>query len=375
MAALDEDTPPGAEFDELPQESIVVDVIVRPSDISAGGPYTISEDESESLVLSAAAVGTPLSFSWDVNGDGVFGDAVGENPTLTWAQLQSLGITDSGPQIVSVRARYASRVTQVSDPTALNIVNVAPTAELNNDGPVSEGDSGVSVSFVNQLDPSAADMAEGFSYSYDLDNDGDFEQTDVDQASFTVPAQYLRDDGTHTVRALIRDKDGDSTEYFTDIIIQQVAPQLTLIGLDSVAEGADYKLTLDADDPGDDTISQWIVDWGDGTAEAYGPGTESAVHQFADDGQRTISVSALDEDGIYTATKSVTVGNAVPVLSIPATPASIVENEFATLSVTIADPGVRDSFVLEVTGVTAGRSRLHMQAANDGCHRHTSVHE
>ena len=62
-----------------------------------GGPYVINEGLS--LLLNASGSSDPdgdlLSFSWDVNGDGIFGDAIGATPTLTWAQLNALGITDN----------------------------------------------------------------------------------------------------------------------------------------------------------------------------------------------------------------------------------------------------------------------------------------
>ena len=32
-----------------------------------------------------------LTYSWDLNDDGLFDDATGANPTLTWAHLESLG--------------------------------------------------------------------------------------------------------------------------------------------------------------------------------------------------------------------------------------------------------------------------------------------
>src|SRR5262249_36222565 len=66
----------------------------KPPTANAGGPYTVTE--TRSLTLSAAAStdpdGDPLTYRWDVNGDGVFGDATGVNPTLTWNQLHALGI-------------------------------------------------------------------------------------------------------------------------------------------------------------------------------------------------------------------------------------------------------------------------------------------
>ncbi len=60
----------------------------------AGGPYTI--DEGDDLVLdgTGSLAGASATFSWDVNDDGTFGDATGATPTLTWTDLEALGITD-----------------------------------------------------------------------------------------------------------------------------------------------------------------------------------------------------------------------------------------------------------------------------------------
>ncbi|MCU0962414.1 MAG: PKD domain-containing protein [Pirellulaceae bacterium] len=345
VAAVDEDVPVGAAFGELPQQSVEVDVTVRASDVSAGGPYAMAEGQD--LALRASAVGSPVSFSWYVNG--ASGGALGRNPTLTWSQLESLGVNDSGTFHIRVEVEYASGLTVASAEVTLEVANVAPTAELNNDGPVDEGSAGVLVSFAAQSDLSAADRAAGFRYSYDFDDDGVFEQTDTHQSSFLVPAPYLTDDGAVRVRAVIKDLDDGATELFTDIIVGPVAAQVLLVGAADVVEGEVYSLDLAANDPGDDTITQWIVEWGDGTTEVYGAGPQSVEHRFADDGQKTISVTAVDEDGIYSAAKDVRVSNAAPVLTVLADPLSpIAENLLATLTATITDPGVLDSFVLEI---------------------------
>src|SRR5207245_9925455 len=57
----------------------------------AGGPYTINEGDSLTLDASSSTDpdGDPLSYSWDVNGDGIYGDATGVSPTLTWSQLNA----------------------------------------------------------------------------------------------------------------------------------------------------------------------------------------------------------------------------------------------------------------------------------------------
>ena len=104
----------------------------KPPIANAGGPYSIAEGSS--LMLNGSGSYDPdpldiLTYSWDVNGDGVFGDASGVSPTLTWAQLQVLGIND-GPRTVSnVRVRVDDAHAHVVDSpvTTLTVTNVAPT--------------------------------------------------------------------------------------------------------------------------------------------------------------------------------------------------------------------------------------------------------
>ncbi|NQV36024.1 MAG: beta-propeller fold lactonase family protein, partial [Phycisphaeraceae bacterium] len=331
--------------------TVTVNVGVQQSQVYAGGPYTIAEGED--LVLAAVAPGSSTpSFAWDIDGDGVFDDAIGPNPTVLWDDLQGLTnpVNDNSgnPYDIRVRATYSGFGSVISAPAAvLTITNTAPTATLSNNGPVDEGSTTATISFTSQFDESDADTTAGFTYSYDFDNDGGFDLI-TSVASVTVPSSLVIDDGRQIVRAVISDKDGGSTELFTDLIIENVAPTLNLAGVSSVDEGASYSLNLSATDPGNDAILQWIVDWDDGTVETFDGATQALTHGFSDNGVRTVLVTAIDEDGLYTATQVVDVTNVAPELQgLAAT--TITENEFSHFTGTIVDPGVEDSFTLAVT--------------------------
>jgi hypothetical protein len=183
-------------------------------------------------VLSPAsdAGNSGLSYSWDINGDGVYGDATGANPTLTWAQLNALGIND-GPATRNVSVQVSDGLGDVvtSNPVTLTVNNTAPT--------------------------------------------------------------------------------------------------LTISGASSVSQGALYTLNLASSDPGDDTISSWTINWGDGSPIQTVAGNPSSVtHVFANNLTTcTISASATDEDGTYAAGNTVTV--AVVVNSAPAAITSVVINQ------------------------------------------------
>jgi choice-of-anchor C domain-containing protein len=100
----------------------------------AGGPYRINEGSS--LTLSANSPSDPhdgpFTYTWDINGDGIYGDATGLMPTLTWAQLTALGIVDNeipngNPRPQPVRLRVSDGTGEQSEASAsLTILNVAP---------------------------------------------------------------------------------------------------------------------------------------------------------------------------------------------------------------------------------------------------------
>src|SRR5262245_62143732 len=100
---------------------------------NAGGPYVIAEGHSLALNGSGShdPDGDTLTYSWDVNGDNAFGDAIGVNPTLTWTQLNVLGIND-GPNNLNVKVRVSDRNGHVVDSaaTTLTAQDVAPAVDL-----------------------------------------------------------------------------------------------------------------------------------------------------------------------------------------------------------------------------------------------------
>ncbi|MHB1038383.1 MAG: PKD domain-containing protein [Pirellulales bacterium] len=85
------------------------------------------------------------------------------------------------------------------------------------------------------------------------------------------------------------------------VVVQNVPPALTLSGnLTTIADSI-YTLTLRSADPGTDTISQWNVNWGDGTTEQFPGNSSSVTHVYsAPYGPYTVSATATDEEGSYT---------------------------------------------------------------------------
>src|SRR5581483_8998061 len=218
-----------------------------------------------------------------------------------------------------VRARIIDQSGGFSEYTAAVVVtNVAPTATLTAPASVVAGGS-ATVSFSGQSDPSAADTAAGFRYSYDFDDDGTYEVGDgasyagsVTSASVTVPASFLADNPGRTIRARIFDRDGGFTQYTTTIGITNVNPTATLGGGAAVTEGspgtvgfsgqtdpspvdtaAGFRYSFDFNDDG-------VYEVGDGASYA-GSVTSASVTVpasfLADNPGRVVRARIFDKDG------------------------------------------------------------------------------
>jgi Ca2+-binding RTX toxin-like protein len=107
------------------------------------------------------------------------------------------------------------------------------------------------------------------------------------------------------------------------IDIDNVEPQIFVSGSTTVSNGVDLVLKLGSvTDPGDDAITAYTVDWGDGTEQQFVvaddglPEGREVTHRYADaPRQRTIHVHLEDEDGTHVdaATRDVFV-KATPVM-------------------------------------------------------------
>ena len=179
---------------------------------NAGGPYTVTEGGS--LAVSAAQSSDPdndsLTYSWDINGDGTFGDATGVSPTLTRAQLSTLGI-NNGPSSFQVRVRvddgHGNVVT--SAPVTLSYTNLAPTVNVT--APTS-GLKGAELSFViTATDQSTGDQTAGFTFEIDWDGDGVVDQTVTGTSPQTVKHTYTKS-GVYKVKITATDRDGGKSD-------------------------------------------------------------------------------------------------------------------------------------------------------------------
>ena len=285
------DTPELSVQDSQGQENQPIRLSVR----------TALEDTDGSEVLSLLLRGVPSTARLSAglrqtNGDWLL------NPVTD--QLANLTVTvdDDGDfaltWIATATERMNGQVASRQGSSWLSVKNVAPTAQFANDGNVPEGTSG-RVRFFAADDPSFVDRAVGFRYSYDFNDDGEFEWIHIESAEVIVPGSYLSDGpGQRVVRGRITDQDGGYTDYTTTIMILNVVPTVQISGASSGWVGSPVLLSSSASDPGgsgEQLALSWSVLY---AGQAVATATGSSLSFVPDrSGAYRVRLEARDKDG------------------------------------------------------------------------------
>ena len=174
--------------------------LAAPPTVNAGGPYTAPEGGS--VVVTATGTepdGGALTYAWDLDDNGTF-ETAGRSATFSAA-----GLDGPAARTIHVRATNAAGLSGAAAVT-VTVDNVAPAAALSAPASALAGGS-FQVALTLPTDPSAADVAAGFTYAFDCGNGfGAFSPTSA--AACTSLAT-----GPLTVGAKIRDKDGGVRQY------------------------------------------------------------------------------------------------------------------------------------------------------------------
>src|SRR5262249_42972951 len=153
------------------------------------------------------------------------------------------------------------------------------------------------------------------------------------------------------------------------VAVANVEPSIAVSGAGSVDEGAPYTLTLGAvTDPGNDTVTQYVVHWGDGSSDTY-TSAGGKTHVYADGpAPRPITVDLTDEDGSYTDRgnpRSLTVNNVPPTITAFNVPATGAEGSPVALSAAATDPaGANDPLIYTWTVTRPDGSNFTLTGAS-----------
>jgi hypothetical protein len=314
----------------------------RPS-ANAGGPYFA--DEGSVVTFDASLSNDPggddLLYRWDLDYDGQWDTEFSELPWATYSWQDEY----QGQVAVEVTDGHMSSI----EVTEITIANVAPTAQLTNDGPKPVGNP-IVISFIDPFDPGN----DAILFSFDWESDGIYDI--VDQLDLEATHTWY-ESGTYLVTGRISDEDGGFTEYTTDVWITNVPPMVTPSIDQIIQEGQLLDLTVATfTDAGVFDTHSAIINWGDGStddgivAETDGSGYVTGSHVYGDNGVFTVRVVVTDNHGgVGSCTFLVTVENVEPTIE-PFGPFTVTEGEYITFSATATDPGSDDlTFIWEIT--------------------------
>lgn len=303
-------------------------------------PTSVNEGESISLTLSeiiepsSADTSAGFGYSFDC-GDGTFSDW-GSEPTASCVTVDN---TPPGSP-ATVGARVRDKDGGVSQYNSLvDVLNVAPSA-IFAPTDVDEG-SPIQLELADATDASSADVAAGFTYSFDCGAGSGPTTYGADNAL----ACPTNDNGQRTVSGSIRDKDGAITTYTVDLVVHSVAPTASFDATTPVAEGSPFSLSLtDAFDPStEDAASlEYAFDCGGGLGTFSSTASRSCPTD--DDGSHDVVGKIRDKDGALTTyTATVAVDNVAPTATFSA-PSAVDEGSDIDLAMTDpADPSGADS--------------------------------
>ncbi|MFO0820937.1 MAG: Ig-like domain-containing protein [Pirellulales bacterium] len=277
-------------------EAPAANIYVSSFSLNEGVSYTLDGSASSDREQAAST----LTFEWDLDGDGIYGetgaqaglgDEVGVRPVIRGESL------DDAQQQLTIGLRVTDlRGATSSTSTTLSVFGVAPTAVFTRTGSLLEG-SPLTFSFENASDPSDADNA-ALRYSFDFNNDGDF--LDAGEiADSTSPSRTFTfpQDGTYTVRGVVRDKELYSTSYTVNFTLANVQPTLNAGPDITINEGQFLGQVGTFIDPGSEFWSA-RVNYGEGSG-TFGLG----VNSFS----RTYTLSRLyNESGVYAGGATIT---------------------------------------------------------------------
>ena len=300
----------------------------RPPVADAGGPYTV--DEGGSIALDASASSDPdsdpLSFAWDLDGDGEFDDATGAAPTFDASGLD-------GPDSVTASVEVSDGTETESASAAVTVENVAPTTTAGADQSVVEGEA---VRLAASLtDPGTADT-----HTVVIDwGDGSA------NGSGLSDSHAYADDGVFTVTVTVTDDDGGHGSDSLQVTVENAAPVVVAGGDLTADEGGTVSVAGSFTDPGSEDTHSLQIHWGDGTVEN---GSFTASHVYADDGTYTVTMTVTDDDsGVGTDTLTVTVANVAPTV-VAGSDQSADEGDAVSVAASFSDLGTADSHIVSI---------------------------
>jgi len=350
---------------------VIVEALLTITDITITDPPEPIPVETEVTVIGSftgeASTTYTAIFDWGYGPDGTVIETDGSGSVTATHTYITHGIFD-------VTLTVTDNTTGFSQSGSVPVTIFSPPSVIFpfpwvNEGGTFSGDEGTYLELkATAGSPHQNDAT--LTYEWDIDYDGET----FNGGPTTNPSGVFLQDGPSTSKVAVQvtDDQGLSTIATTFLQAINVPPVISLVGDDTITEGSDYTLTLgEVTDPGDDTVTEYIVDWGDGaqeetfTAQEIFTANGEVTHIYTDgDNTLVISVDLVDEDGTHAAAgeKSITVTNVPPVVEA-GLGATVNEGDTFTGSGSFTDPSPDDSWTATVDyGDETGSQPLTLNA-------------
>lgn len=187
---------------------------------NAGGPYSTPEGSSVTLDGSASSDpdGNPLTYSWDTDNDGSYGDASGVTASF-------FGLDGPATHTVSLRVCDTFNACATAS-TTVTVHNVAPTANAGADQTVYRNDS---VLLAGTWGDPAVFADDPYSWSWDLDGNGTADATGSAGFGSTIgQSTSFAAVGTYVLTFRVTDKDGGSGSDTVTITVLNRPPDCSV---------------------------------------------------------------------------------------------------------------------------------------------------
>ncbi|MEX0332626.1 MAG: DUF5050 domain-containing protein [Puniceicoccaceae bacterium] len=188
----------------------------------------------------------------------------------------------------------------------VDVFDVEPTISLfGPDGPYEEGD-------VFELLIDIDDPGDEFINSISIDwGDGTVDDYTWWDFPLNNVVTHIYPDGgnSYQISVTLTDDDGTWDATPSDVDVVEVDPVITLVKPDFVTPGDAFGILLTLTDPGEDNMTAWQINWGDGTVDTVeGPFTmidgvvrSDASHQYSEAGNFIVTISVTTADGVFVA--------------------------------------------------------------------------
>src|SRR6267142_1719164 len=258
-------------------------------------PASSPEGTAINLTSNVSGSGTP-TYSWTVTKNG---------SAFASGSAAGLAFTPDDNGTYAVGLAVVTSAGTGSASATITVTNVAPSATILGI-PVSSSEGTAITLTSTASDPSSADTAAGFLYSWTvLKNSTAFASGSGTSLNFTPD-----DNGTYAVTLSVTDKDGSAGSVSASIVVSNVAPVTPSGGVTGptvpLALGTPSTVVANFTDAGTmdthtclfawDDLSTTTVSGSPGVSETNGSGSCRATRTFAGPGVYNVNVTVTDDD-------------------------------------------------------------------------------